>query len=90
MQFHFILRLFIFLFLSSFLVVGSFAQVSAPNSAENILELENIKAPPRNIKDILQVLDTSKQDFTAQDEAKKILASPKPESNDPKILNNFY
>ena len=90
MQFHFILRLFIFLFLSSFLVVGSFAQVSAPNSAENILELENIKAPPRNIKYILQVLDTSKQDFTAQDEAKKILASPKPESNDPKILNNFY
>jgi len=66
------------------------AQVNPPASLEGDIELENVKAPPRNIKDILRVLDTSKQDFTAQDEAKKILASPKPESNDPKILNNFY
>lgn len=66
------------------------AQANAPAALEGDIELENIKVPPRNIKDILQVLDTSKQDFTAQDEAKKILASPKPESNDPKILNNFY
>jgi len=66
------------------------AQVNPPAASEGDIELENIKAPPRNIKDILQVLDTSKQDFTAQDEAKKILVSPKPESIDPKILNNFY
>jgi CHAT domain-containing protein len=66
------------------------AQANPPAALEGDIELENVKAPPRNIKDILQVLDTSKQDFTAQDEAKKILASPKPESNDPKILNNFY
>ena len=66
------------------------AQAYAPAALEGDIELENIKVPPRNIKDILQVLDTSKQDFTAQDDAKKILASPKPESNDPKILNNFY
>ncbi|MCE7527132.1 CHAT domain-containing protein [Polynucleobacter sp. IMCC 30228] len=66
------------------------AQVNPPAGSEGDIELENVKAPPRNIQDILQVLDTSKQDFAAQDEAKKILASPKPESNDPKILNNFY
>ena len=66
------------------------AQVNPPAGLEDDIELESIKAPPRNIKDILQVLDTSKQDFTTQDEAKKILASPKPDSNDPKILNNFY
>ena len=90
MQFHFILRLNIFLFSSTFLVAGTLAQVSVPNSAENIVDLENVKAPPRNIKDILLVLDTTKQDLTAQDQAKKILASPKPDSNDPKILNNFY
>ncbi|MCE7505941.1 CHAT domain-containing protein [Polynucleobacter sp. IMCC30063] len=66
------------------------AQVNPPAGSEGDIELENVKAPPRNIQDILQVLDTSKQDFAAQDEAKKILASPKPDSNDPKILNNFY
>ena len=66
------------------------AQVNPPAGSEGDIELENVKAPPRNIQDILQVLDTSKQDFTAQDQAKKILASPKPDSNDPKVLNNFY
>jgi CHAT domain-containing protein len=53
-------------------------------------EIENIKAPPRDIKDILKILEQTKQDQSQLEKAKAVLALPIPNSTDAEILNNFF
>lgn len=53
-------------------------------------DAENLKLPPRDIKDILRVIQETKPDFTLQEKAKKVLALPVPSSTDSEVLNHFY
>ena len=57
---------------------------------EGSIELENIKAPPRDIKDILKVLEQAKPDQITVDKSRAIIALPIPQTQDTDELNNFY
>ena len=63
-----------------------FAQVPK----EETQEVENIKIPPRDIKDILKIVEQTKQDATEIKKAKAVLTLPTPKSEDPEVLNHFY
>ena len=49
-----------------------------------------IQPPPRDVKDILKVLQETKPDITVQEKAKKVLALTAPTTNDSEVLNHFY
>ena len=66
------------------------AQANPPAALEGDIDLENIKLPPRDIKDILSILSTTKQDTVLIDKAKKILTIPVPDSKDSETLNHYY
>ena len=66
------------------------AQVMTPVASEGDIEFENIKLPPRDIRDILSILNTTKQDTVLVDKAKKILTIPVPDSKDSETLNHYY
>ncbi len=66
------------------------AQAQKP-AAEAELDVTAIKPPPRDVKDILRVLETAKLDMTEIDRARKIVASPPPAAGaDSKALNEYY
>jgi CHAT domain-containing protein len=54
------------------------------------INIENIKAPPRDVKDILLVLSQARSDKTLIEKASKILALPAPSSKDSEVLNHYY
>jgi len=54
------------------------------------LDIESIKAPPRDIKDILRLVEQTKPDLAVVERAKKIVAIPIPTSQDNEELNHFY
>jgi len=54
------------------------------------VDLENIKAPPRDVKDILLVLNQARADKTLIEKATKILALPVPNTSDSETLNHYY
>ena len=58
--------------------------------SEDVISLEEIKAPPRDIKDILRVIDQTKQDRDQLEKAKRVAALPTPSSKDTEVLNHFY
>ena len=60
---------------------------SAPTKEE--ADLENIKAPPRDVKDILLVLNQARADKTLIEKATKILALPVPNTSDTETLNHY-
>ena len=62
----------------------------AQASKEDAVEIENIKTPPRDIKDILKILEQTKQDQSQLEKAKAVVALPIPNSTDSEILNHFY
>jgi CHAT domain-containing protein len=64
------------------------AQTIVKNDTE--VNLEKIKVPPRDIKDILQVLQQSKPNVEEMDQVKAIIATPVPITNDKEVLNTFY
>jgi CHAT domain-containing protein len=63
----------------------SFAALSKDDT-----EVESVKAPPRDVKDILLVLNQARTDKTLIEKASKILALPVPITNDSEILNHYY
>lgn len=72
-------------------IFGSFVVSYSKASINNDdIDVENIKAPPRDIKDILKILDSTKQDEVEVENAKKVLALPIPNSTDPEVLNTYY
>jgi CHAT domain-containing protein len=75
-----------FIFLT--LIIASSYALAQP-VANEIYE-ENLKLPPRDIKDILLVIQETKPDITLQEKAKKILALPVPSSANTEALNHFY
>ena len=54
------------------------------------INTENIKAPPRDIKDILKLLEQTKPDLAIIERAQKVIATPIPSSQDNEVLNHFY
>ena len=61
---------------------------AVPNKDE--VDIENVKAPPRDVKDILQILSQTRQDQALIEKAKKVLTKPLPSTNDSRDLNNYY
>lgn len=54
------------------------------------LDIESIKAPPRDVKDILRLVEQTKPDLAVVERAKKIVAIPAPTNQDNEGLNHFY
>jgi len=59
------------------------------NSRDDI-DTEGMKAPPRNVKDILKIIEQSKQNTIVEDKAKKIIGLSSPSTDDKQVLNSFY
>ncbi|MEI6116894.1 MAG: hypothetical protein WCP99_20320 [Burkholderiales bacterium] len=59
-------------------------------STENSIDLESLKAPPRNIEDVLKALDPAKQDYSQIGQARQVLALPRPDESDLDRLRDFY
>jgi CHAT domain-containing protein len=76
----------ILLALSLAFAMGSSA--AAPNKDE--VDIENIKAPPRDVKDILRLLEQTKPDLAIVERAKNVVATPLPASKDNEVLNHYY
>jgi CHAT domain-containing protein len=68
----------------------AFAQAPSSGKVVAAIDLEKIKPPPRDIKDILKVLQQSKPNATGIDKAKAIVATPIPNTEDKEVLNAFY
>lgn len=63
----------------------------ASSSTKTEINLDEYRLPPKDIKDILRVLETSKINLTDVERAKKIAAmTPPPESVGNEALNAFY
>lgn len=84
-------------YLSATLLVGiifgaptTFAQAPSPVKEEAAIDLEKVKPPPRDIKDVLKVLQQSKPNAAEIDKAKAIVATPVPITEDKEVLNTFY
>lgn len=80
-------RISTFLLCCSMLLICNFSN-AAPSKDE--VDLENVKAPPRDVKDILQILSQTRQDQTLIDKAKKVLTKSPPSTNDSNVLNHYY
>jgi CHAT domain-containing protein len=66
------------------------ANFSFATSTKDELNVENIKAPPRDIKDILKLVEQTKPDLAIVERAQKVVAIPLPASQDNEVLNHFY
>ena len=79
--------------LISFLLCCSIALFSLQSFAalsKVDIDVESIKAPPRDVKDILRLVEQTKPDFAILERAKKVVATPLPDSQDKEVLNHFY
>ena len=79
--------------ISSFLIgcgIFSLSAASLATTTKEEVNIENVKAPPRDIKDILRLVEQTKPDLAIVERAKKIVASPLPASQDNEVLNHFY
>ena len=74
--------------LSCSISIFSSQSFAAPNKDD--ADVENIKAPPRDVKDILLVLNQARGDKTLIEKATKILALPAPNTTDQETLNHYY
>lgn len=76
----------IFLALSLGFAVGATSAV--PGKDE--VDIENIKAPPRDIKDILRLVEQTKPDLGVVERANKLIATPVPTNQNNEELNHYY
>jgi len=67
-----------------------FMQSAFAAQSKEEVDVEIIKAPPRDVKDILLVLNQARPDKTLIEKATKILALPVPSTTDPETLNHYY
>lgn len=75
-------KLFLSLLIFSVFVGNAFAVLISDGT--------NITPPPRDIKDILLVLEQTEPDQELQNKAKKFLAIPRPTTEDKAVLNNYF
>lgn len=79
--------------LKSLLLCSSIFLFSNPaiaSQGKDEISIENIKAPPRDIKDILKLVEQTKPDLALVERAQKVVALPIPTSQDNEVLNHFY
>ena len=55
------------------------AGIGYAQSNNDPIDVESIKAPPRDVKDILKILQETKPDPIKEEKAKKIIALPEPD-----------
>ncbi len=67
-----------------------FSVTALATTIKEEVDIESIKAPPRDIKDILKLVEQTKPDLAIVERAQKIVASPLPASQDNEVLNHFY
>ena len=67
-----------------------FSVVALAAVTKEEVDIENIKAPPRDIKDILRLVEQTKPDLAIVERAKNIVATPLPASQENEVLNHFY
>ena len=67
-----------------------FANSSSAVQVKDEVDVENVKAPPRDVKDILLVLSQARTDKTLIEKATKILALPVPNTSNTEVLNHYY
>ena len=67
-----------------------FANSSLAVQVKDEVDVESVKAPPRDVKDILRVLESAKQDEKEIEKAKKTLTVPVPSTGNSEILNTYY
>jgi len=80
-------------FIQGLILLSSIAFTPAQSiaaSEKDQVDIENIKAPPRDIKDILRLVEQTKPDLAVVERAKKIVALPTPTSQNNEELNHFY
>jgi len=63
---------------------------AVPGKDEVDVDVQTIKAPPRDIKDILRLVEQTKPDLAIVERAKKVVAEQLPTSQDNEVLNHFY
>jgi len=66
------------------------AQTTLNTAPDESINTENIKAPPRDVKDILRALEQSKPDLATVAKNKEIIAKQAPNTQDKEELNRFY
>ena len=66
-----------------------FSSSTLANTTRDEVSIESIKAPPRDVKDILRLVEQTKPDLAVVERAKKIIAMPVPSAQDNEELNNF-
>ena len=70
------------------IVLFSSQSYAAPSKDD--VDIENIKAPPRDVRDVLRILNETKPDFALLEKAKKIVNLPVPDTSDKASLGAFY
>jgi len=58
--------------------------------AKDEVDVENIKSPPRDVRDILRLVEQTKPDLVVVERAKKVIALPIPTTQDNEELNHYY
>ncbi|OWF65056.1 hypothetical protein B6A14_04385 [Polynucleobacter hirudinilacicola] len=67
-----------------------FSVTALATTIKEEVDIESIKAPPRDIKDILKLVEQTKPDLAIVERAQKVVAVPLPTSQDNEVLNHFY
>lgn len=67
----------------------AWAQSAAAPAAADV-DVTAIKPPPRDVKDIVRVLEASKIDLAEIERARQIVQSSPPDTTDTKLLNRYY
>lgn len=78
----------IFLLCCSIVIIPAQSSFAAINNDE--VQIENIKTPPRDVKDILRLVEQTKPDLAIVERAKKVLELPIPTSKNNDELNHYY
>jgi CHAT domain-containing protein len=76
------------LLLSCSILLFAAPSLAVPNKDE--VDVESIKAPPRDVKDILRLVEQTKPDLAMVERAQKVVATPLPDSKDNEVLNHYY
>lgn len=76
------------LLFSSLIFLGNVVAVAQTNN--ELMDVDSIKPPPRNVKDILNLVEQTKPNLIDVEKAQRITSLPIPSTADPLTLNHFY
>lgn len=77
--------------LCAWLLAPMAVNAQIPSAQTEEVDIATLKPPPRDVKDVLRVLETSKIDMAEVERARAIVAAPAPEAGaDGKTLNAYH